>query len=295
METSRNHIVKAHILLIMMTIVGGLHFIIAKVLMPQYIAPSGMILVRVLSAFIFFGVIHYFSSEKTNFERQDYWRVIICGLLGVAVNQLMFFNGLALSKPINASLIMLVSPVEVLVISILVLKLKVKWWQILGVILGITGAFFLIFSNHTKQAHEALLGDIFIFINATAWSFYVVLVTPLMRKYPPFKVLTYTFAWGILFVIPFGYQDLVKVDWQILPIVAWEAFVYVIVLATFFNYYVNTIVLKYITPAQAGVYIYFQPVVASLVAVFLGRDDLTFQKIAFACLIFLGVYLVSKK
>ena len=43
----------------------------------------------------------------------------MCGIFGVAVNQLFFFEGLNLSTPINASIIMTVNPIIVIIISFL--------------------------------------------------------------------------------------------------------------------------------------------------------------------------------
>ncbi|MEJ7665777.1 MAG: EamA family transporter [Hymenobacter sp.] len=53
--------------------------------------------------------------------------------------------------------------------------------------------------------------------------------------------------------------------------------------------------MKYASPALLGVYIYLQPVLAVLIAVALGKDHLSWGKAGQAALIFLGVWLVSKK
>jgi len=286
---------KAHILLILMTFVGGAHFIIAKEVMPQYISPSGMILVRIMAGFVFFSCFLPFQHKLQWFDKQDYLRVVICAFLGVAINQLMFFKGLALTKPINASLIMLISPIEVFIISSIILKESFSWTKILGISLGLAGASLLLLYHHQTGTHGAYWGDWFILVNATAWSFYVVLVMPLMRKYNAYLVLASTFFIAIFIILPFGYDDLTNVVWQNLPSKVWWYIGFILVFATFYNFYVNTTVLRTLSPSQAGVYIYFQPIVASGLAIFLGKDDFYWEKIVFAFLIMLGVYLTNRR
>jgi drug/metabolite transporter (DMT)-like permease len=53
--------------------------------------------------------------------------------------------------------------------------------------------------------------------------------------------------------------------------------------------------LKYVNASMVGVYIYLQPLLATFLAVMLGKDEISLNKIIFALLIFSGVYLVSIK
>ena len=64
---------------------------------------------------------------------------------------------------------------------------------------------------------------------------------------------------------------------------------------TILAYLLNNWALKYATPALLGVYIYLQPVLAVLIAVATGKDTFTLDKAWQAALIFVGVWLVSKK
>lgn len=285
----------AHILLIMMTFVGGAHFIIAKEVMPHYISPEGMILIRIVAGFVFFTLFLPFQKNLKWFEKQDYTRVLACAFLGVAINQLMFFKGLALTQPINAALIMLISPIDVFIISAILLKESFSFSKIIGIALGLTGATLLLLYHHKTGTHNAYWGDWFILLNASAWSFYVVLVVPLMRKYNAYLVLATTFFIAIFVVVPFGYSNLITLNFSLLPSQVWWNIGFILVFATFFNFYVNTTVLRTLSPSQAGVYIYFQPIVASALAILLGKDTFYWEKLVFAFLIMLGVYLTNRR
>ena len=68
---------------------------------------------------------------------------------------------------------------------------------------------------------------------------------------------------------------------------------FVVVFTTFVAYLLNSSALKRLSPTTVSIYIYLQPVLASLFAVFWGADSVDMQKTLAAFLIFTGVYLVS--
>jgi len=289
-------ILKAHLLLSMMALIGGANYIIAKNVVPVFIGPSGLIVIRAFSGAVFFMILDKLSPQQTPIEKQDYWKIFACSFAGVVVNQLFFFNGLALTSPINASLIMLVSPIVITLFAIFILKDKVSWLNGFGMFLGVSGALMLILSKKDLSSNQGnSMGDLFIFINAISWGFYVILAAPLMQKYNPFKLLKWTFGIGAIFVLPFGYEQLISVDFNAFTPKAWFAFWFVLLFATYLAYYVHTAVLKHISPAISGVYVYFQPVVAAIISILVGVDSFSFTKLISALMIFVGVYLTGKR
>jgi drug/metabolite transporter (DMT)-like permease len=53
--------------------------------------------------------------------------------------------------------------------------------------------------------------------------------------------------------------------------------------------------LKELKPTTLSIFIYLQPLFASIIAISLQKDELTFIKIISAILIFVGVFLVTYK
>lgn len=262
--------------------------------MPNYIEPFGFILLRAATACVFFWTVHRFFVQE-NVARSDFGRLILCGLFGVAINQLMFFKGLNWTTPINAALIMTTTPVLVLVTSALLIGERITWRKVVGVSLGITGAILIILYGGTPivEAENQFLGDIFIFINATSYGIYLVLVKSLMRKYHPMTVIKWVFTFGFFFVIPFGFNEFRVVEWSTFPVGIWLAVLYVLLGATFLAYLLNAAALKALNPSVVSIYIYLQPVLATIIALIFGKDALTLQKALPSVLIFIGVYLVS--
>ena len=288
-----NKIIFAHLALFIVNLIYALNYSIAKDVMPEYINPSGFILLRVLGGVsLFFLFFKIFINERIN--NSDIPRFALCGLFGVAINQLFFFEGLNLTTPINAAIIMTTNPILVIVISALLIREKISLMKIIGIIFGFIGACNLILnSGDFSFNNNFLTGNFLVFINATSYALYLVLVKNLMKKYNPITVMFYVFFFGLIFVFPFGYENVMLIDLQIFTTEIYLKVLFVIIFTTFIAYLFNGFALKSLTPATVSVYIYLQPLLASLIALFLNVDTLDMQKIISALFIFTAVFLVS--
>ena len=114
------------------TSIYGLNHTIAKGLMPVYIKPFGFILLRVLGAAILFWIIGIWGP-KERIEKKDWKRIILCALFGMVINMLLFFKGLSLSTPINASIIVTISPIFVFLMSAFFIKEKITLIKYFGI------------------------------------------------------------------------------------------------------------------------------------------------------------------
>ena len=282
-----------HLALFLVNLIYALNYSIAKDVMPDYIGPSGFILLRVLGGSLLFFLTYIFFI-KENVELKDMVRLLFCGLFGVAINQLFFFEGLNLTTPINAAIIMTVSPILVIIFSAVIIKEKITIRKLLGIFLGIVGAATLILkSGSISLDNTFFVGNILIFINATSYSIYLVLVKTLMTKYNPITVMFYVFSFGLIFVLPFGLNELLEVNTQSFSKIIYLKVAFVVICTTFLAYLFNAFALKTLNPSVVSTYIYLQPVLASLVAILLKSDSLDFIKILSALFIFSAVYLVS--
>jgi drug/metabolite transporter (DMT)-like permease len=288
-----NKTLTAHISLLIANLIYALNFTIAKDVMPNFILPSAFILLRVIGALFMFSFSYFiFFFQKIEFK--DILRFAICGLFGVGINQLFFFEGLNLTTPINAAIVMTTNPILVMLLSFIIVKEAISFRKILGITLGFVGASTLILSDGAIDlSSNNSTGNLFVFINATSYGLYLVIVKPLLNKYHPLTVLFYVFAFGLLFVLPFGYDDLTIVKWGTIPVNIYLEIIFVVVCTTFIAYLLNSSALKTLTASTVSIYIYLQPILASLFAIFLGADFLDEKKIIASVLIFSGVYLVS--
>lgn len=289
-----NKTIIGHLSIFSANLIYGANYSIAKYVMPAHIKPFGFILLRVLGATILFWFSGIFIKEKI--EKKDYYRLFWCGFFGVALNQLMFFAGLNLTVPINASIIMICTPVLVVIISHYLLNEKFTWLKVGGIALGIAGALMLILSGKSLTISNGNpLGDFFILINATSFAIYLVIAKPLIQKYNVITISKWIFLIGLVIVAPFGYSELTLVEWETFTPKLYWATAFVVVGVTYLAYLGNNYGLKTLNPGIVSFYIYLQPFLAAFVAMALGTDKLTIVKITAALIIFTGIYLISKK
>jgi drug/metabolite transporter (DMT)-like permease len=286
---------KVHGALTAVGVIYGINYSIAKEVMPHYIQPFGFTLLRVGAAAFLFWCYHFIHGGEPIALKKNLPRLLLCALLGVSANQLFFLAGLNLTSPINAALIMTVTPVLVLLCSALLLRERVTAKKALGIGLGLSGAVLLVLQQGESTAQGGLLGDLLIFLNATSYGLYLVLVRPLMQHYKAATIVKWIFLFGFFMVLPFGWQEFSSTSWQSIPPIIWLAIVYVVVFTTFVAYMLNAWTLRYVNSSVVGIYIYLQPIFATLTAILLGQDQLTPEKLLFSMLIFSGVYLVSRK
>lgn len=276
-------------------LIYGANFTIAKDVMPIYMQPFGFIFVRALGGMILFWILTFFGP-KEKIDKKDYPRIIAAALFGVTINQLAFFKGLSYTSPISASVIMVTTPILVLILSAILIKERIELKKLIGILIGLGGTFLLIlYGEEIKSNSNPFLGNFLVFINATSYGLYLIVVKKLVSKYHPFTFVKWIYTFGFLFVIPFGYSEFTEINWQEIPTTIYYNIGFVILGTTFLAYLINLLAMQHLKPTTISVFIYLQPLFATIIAVGLNKDHLTPIKLVSAILIFIGVFLVTQK
>lgn len=279
------------------TTIYGLNHTIAKVVMPDYISAFGFIFLRIAGACVLFWLVGLWLP-KERIDRSDYPRVFFAACLGMCINMLVFFKGLQLSTPINSGVIVTLTPIFVLLLSTFFLKESINLTKFLGIVMGFSGALFLILNGNTATALNAPnipLGNILLLINALSFGAYLVIVKPLTQKYHTITIMKWMFLIGLFLSFPITFPEAKAVSWQTLPFDAIWRMGFVVVGTTFLTYLLNVYALRSLPPTTIGAFVYLQPLITIIYAVFTGNDQLDGVKIVACLAVFLGVYLVSKK
>ena len=279
----------------LVSLIYGLTFTIAKDVMPEFVKPFGFILLRVFGAMVLFWVISFFvKTEKI--DQQDFPRIITAAFFGVALNMLTFFKGLSYTSPIMGAVLMVTTPMLVLILSSIVIREKLKFKKIIGILLGLLGtAILILYGKQVATESNAMLGNFLVFINAISYAFYLIIVKKLMDKYNAFSFVKWIYTFGFLMVLPFGFSEFNEVNWAIIPTEIFWKIGFVVLFSTFFTYLLNLLSMKELKPTTVAVFIYLQPLFAAIFAISLGKDSLNWIKILAAILIFGGVFLVTQK
>jgi drug/metabolite transporter (DMT)-like permease len=283
--------IKAHLALLAVNIIYAVSYGFSKDVLVDYIPPYAFIMIRVTGATLLFWLLTTFFTTR-KIAKKDFGLFILCGLFGVAANQLMFFEGLKHTSTIHSSVIMVGTPILVLLFARMLLKEHLSWHKILGVTVGLIGAVLLIYTSEHSDAENSVYGDVLILLNASSYGIYLVLVKPLMAKYSPLQVIKWVFTFGWIMVVPFGLTQLGDIQWNFPPDILLKI-IFIILFMTFFTYLLTVYGLGKVSPVVVSAYIYIQPILATLLAVLQQKEQLSPTTVLYGLLIMIGVFLVS--
>jgi len=279
------------------TLIYGLNHTVAKNVMPVYIGPYAFILLRVIGASLLFWTVSLFiKSEKI--DKKDWPRIILCAFLGMVINMLAFFKGLELSTPVNSSVMITLSPIVVFIFSAILLKEKIQSMKAFGIISGFVGALILVLytAKTGENAPNIPLGNFLFIVNSFAYGLYLVLVKPLISKYNIITLLKWLFLLGVIMNFPVTISHFLEVEWTSLPLKeAVIPMLFVVIGTTFFTYLFNAYALTKLTASSLSSFIYLQPIVGIVFAISTKSDSLSLVSLAGMILIFIGIYLVTKR
>jgi drug/metabolite transporter (DMT)-like permease len=292
----KSAIIRAHIGTLLTNLFFAGNYSLVKAISPSFVGPYAVNVLRAGISAVLFWTIWLFGKTGAGIRRKDWPRFFFCALTGICLNQTLFIKGLTLTSTIHAALLILVTPIVVTLFALWILKERFTLAKALGLALGIGGATFLILQREAGQhATNYLLGDLLIVLNAIFYSIYFILVKPLMQEYSTLHVTRWVFTIGLFMLLPFGWQQTAAIEWNSF---AWQQIVslfYVAVVGTFLAYYFTAYGLRKLGASVTGAYIYTQPLFAVVIAIIFLDENITWQKIVSALLIFTGVFLVNLK
>ena len=288
---------KGHILIMLANILFGASMPVFKYLLTADVPPEAITIMRAIFACMMFWLVSFFMPKEKVLPK-DLCLLFVCALCGVGINQWLFVIGLKNSSPVNASIIATAVPIFVLLLAALVLKEPITAKKSLGVFLGVSGGLLLVFnSTQTTSGTNSLWGDMLMLLNQLMYSVYLGLSKPLSRRYSSVIMMKWMFLFSTLALAPFCLQYM-----QYVPMFHRETFnvsqlyalLYLLFGATFVSFMLIPMALKQIRPTTVSMYNYVQPIIASAIAVAVGQDTFSMQKLLSAALVFVGVYLVTQ-
>ena len=287
---------QAHFALFFVMLIYGANYTISKEVTPQFVSPLGVVMMRVMFGAVTFWVLHLFVFPSPKIKKEDFKLLLICAFFGAFINQIFFFLGLSMTAPINAAVIMLMLPIIVFLGAVIFFKEKFSKLNIFGIGFGCLGALLIILASSSSALNmSGQFGDILILINACCFGAYLLMSQPLVKKYDNIVILKWIFTFGTIYCIPFCMPDLLQTNWATIPTPVYWYIGYILVFVTVFAYLFYAFGLQHLPSTVVGTYVYTQPVIAAIIAIAAGKDELTVVKIIAATLIFFGVYLASKK
>ena len=260
------------------------------------ITPMALFCLRSFGATALFWIWSMFTAPREQIEKKDVWKVAVASFLGLFMTQLSFLFAITKTTAIDASIMSTLSPIMTLVISAIVIKERITWSGILGIILSLIGVLILIFncvSIRSGADSTSIWGILGMVVNTVCFASYVGIFKPVIQKYSVVTFMKWMFLFSSLMALPFAFGAFKASNLGAVPMnVVWQV-LFVVVAATFIAYFLIPIGQKRLRPVVVCMYTYVQPVIAMIIALALGLDTLNALKVMATVLVFTGVGLVN--
>lgn len=225
-------------------------------------------------------------------RRSDLLRLQACALLGVALNQVLYLEGLQRAPSVNAGVVMVLIPVLVSVLAVAVGQERLVPARAMGVALAAAGAGLLLLRRGPQLGSEYLAGNLLMMANAASYSLYLVVAKPLAGRLPPLVLIAWVFLLSVWTVPLYA----ASADWA--PAAAgtgaWLSLAYVLAFPTVLAYLLNTVALARVPASTTAIYIFLQPLIAAAAGRLVLRESLDATFLAAAALIVLGLLQVRR-
>ncbi len=257
--------------------------------------PFALVGFRVGGAALAFYILQRFRGSLALDNRRDYLRFALFALIGVALNQLLFFKGLSLTTAVNTSLIAVTIPIFTILISVLIGNDSLSWRKSTGIVLAAIGVVYLINPTRASFGSETTQGDILIVLNSLCYAIYVAISKKLISHYGALKSIAWLFLYACLINVPMGLFALKEVNLAAVSLNSWLFVAGLVIFPTIMAYFWNAWALSRVEPSTVAVYIYLQPLMGFLAAILFLGENFSMRLLISAILVFAGVFLVTSK
>ena len=301
-KSTKSGIVTGHVALLAANIIwGGMAPVSKDLLNMGLISSWSLAGVRIIGGALLFWLLSFilpssWISDET-VEKKDFLPIAIASLLVIGANQALVIMGMEYTSPVDATIVCSMTPIFTLILGALFVHQKISWMKALGVALGFAGVLAFIFAGQTNEATNVtnpLLGNAMCFFAQVCGACYLVFFTDLIKKYSAFTLMKWMFLISAIVIFPFTIGGIVKVQWSEMPLEGILDTLYIVVLATCLAYLFTPIGQKHVSPTVVAIYNYLQPVVAAVISILAGLAVINLETAIYACLIFIGVWLVSR-
>jgi drug/metabolite transporter (DMT)-like permease len=283
---------KPHGALLAVQLIFGTWPVVGKIALLS-LPSTGLVALRVVGATLAFLLIRRITGYVRIKSRGDFARLALYSLLGVVLNQFLFVKGLELSTVVNSALIGSTIPIFTLLVSVFLGYESGSWRVAVGLLLAACGVVYLINPAAASFSRTTNIGNFILLLNSMAYGAYLAISQSMIKRYGALTVITWIFIFGSFITLPVGGYHLAKLSLSSVPLSAWIAMLYIILVPTVAAYYLNAWALGRVAPSIVAIYIYLQPLIAFAVAPLVLGEHLNSRTWLATALIFAGLATVT--
>lgn len=221
---------------------------------------------------------------------KDHFLLIIGSMVSIALGNVVLLMGLQRIPSINASLIGLLGPLLLFILSVEFLKERLSFRTFLGILVAFAGAVIVVGKPwETGLSDEMMIGSLLVVLSVFCNVIATLIFKPLLKRVPSYQLTALHLMWGILPVAVYSLPHLAALAPDKAGQVGYLAIVLNIALITIANclFYYGLHKKK---AQEVGIFMYLHPVATAFAAWFILAEVPSQKVIVGAVLIFLGIY-----
>ncbi len=287
----------AYLLLILTTLFWSGNFIVGKAASIYQIPPFSLNFYRWLFAFLIllpFTFKEILSHKKYILDNISFF--IILGITSITIFNSIVYYSLYYTQVISGVLMISTIPVWIMFIASILKIEKTNLFQIIGVILSLTGVMFII----TKADIELIKsldfnkGDLSMVVAMFAWATYSALLRKKTYEISQIALLEIIIICGLVFLIPIYFIEMSSGNLIILgkPFILTLTYVVLFPGILAFLFWIKGIAI--IGANRAGVFLHLMPIFGALMAMVIFKEKFMFYHSLGAIFIIAGITLSNK-
>ncbi len=289
---------KAYLFLTLAAFFWSGNFIVGKAASIYEIPPFSLNFYRWLFAFLILLPFTYKEVIKNkNYIFQNLGFFFILGITSITIFNSIVYYSLYYTQVISGVLMISTIPVWIMFIASILKIEKTNLFQIIGVILSLTGVLFII----TKADIEIVKnlnfnkGDLSMVVAMLAWAIYSALLRKKTHPISQIGLLEIIIICGFIFLIPVYFVEMYLGGKIILELPFVLTLSYVVLFPGIFAFLFWIKGIDIIGANRAGVFLHLMPIFGALMAMIIFREKFMFYHFLGAIFIIAGITLSNKK
>ncbi|HWR31779.1 MAG TPA: DMT family transporter [Negativicutes bacterium] len=272
----------------------GINYPLVKAVL-QIVPESTFLAIRFSLASVLFLAYLLLSGESLRVRREHFAPILLLGLLGVGLYNIVWTYGIHKTTSANAALLISASPIFTGVYSLMTgaEKMRPKKW--LGTLTAFAGICVIVSwtpGARFSLASELFIGNALMVVGSLLFSFYAVLAKPLLQYYSPAKLTTLAMLAGTPVIL--AYAALQGVNMAVSYSAAiWLGLLYIVVLGTIVAFIFWYKGVQQTSPFQTVVFHFIVPVMSMIMGAFFLAEAVNGAMLLGAILVFIGLATVS--
>lgn len=283
-----------YIALLLAHLIWGANFVVAKVTLQEFPLYS-LAFLRFALASLFLAPFFVIETKKIKVDKADLPKLILTGIFIITFNIAFFFAGIQKTSVSTAATLTLIIPIISVLIGWLFLKEKVFVINLIGLLSGLVGALIIVGLPQILLGiydPQVLVGNVLIIIASISWVAGATLSKELLKKYSSLFITAFAFLVGTITFLPGAVKEyLANPIWvSQISSLGLLGLIYMTLLSSISAYFLFEWGLARTSLIFADLLQYIEPIIASILAVLVLNEHLSFPFIIGAALIILGVY-----